>query len=84
MLIPHVIGVTSELGVSPVAPALGVALAASCAFMMPIATGPNAIVYGTGLVPLPAMVRAGLVLNLVCGALLFVLLRVLVPAYGWQ
>lgn len=83
MVIPLVIGVTTELGVSPVPPTLGVALAASCAFMMPIATGPNAIVYSSGHIPLPAMVRAGFVLNLVCGALLFALLRLLLPAYGW-
>jgi len=83
MVIPLVIGVTEELGVSPLAPSLGAALAASCAFMMPIATGPNAIVYGTGRIPLTAMVRAGLLLNLSCSAVLFLLLRLLLPAYGW-
>ena len=83
MVVPLVIGVTAELGVSAVPPALGVGLAASCAFMMPIATGPNAIVYGTGHIPLPTMVRAGIVLNLVCGVVVFALLRVLCPIYGW-
>jgi sodium-dependent dicarboxylate transporter 2/3/5 len=84
MLVPLVIGVTTELGVSPVPPALGVGLAASCAFMMPIATGPNAIVYGTGRVGLMDMVRAGLVLNLLCGGLIFGILRVLCPLMGWM
>jgi solute carrier family 13 (sodium-dependent dicarboxylate transporter), member 2/3/5 len=41
-----------------------VALAASCAFMMPVATPPNAIVYGSGQVTIPQMARAGLLLNL--------------------
>ncbi|MDH5673526.1 MAG: DASS family sodium-coupled anion symporter [Myxococcales bacterium] len=83
MVIPLVIGVTSELGLSPVAPCLGVGLAASCAFMMPIATGPNAIVYGTDRVPLSAMIRVGFILNLLCGVLIFAMLRILLPLYGW-
>ena len=41
-----------------------VALAASCAFMFPMATGPNAVAYATGHVTLPVMVRAGLYINL--------------------
>ncbi|MDD9935767.1 MAG: SLC13 family permease, partial [Myxococcales bacterium] len=84
MVIPLVIGITSELGVSPVPPSLGVGLAASCAFMMPIATGPNAIVYGTGHVPLPAMIRVGVILNLMCAVIVFTVVRLLVPAYGWM
>jgi sodium-dependent dicarboxylate transporter 2/3/5 len=41
------------------------ALAGSCAFMLPVATPPNAIVYGTGHVSIGSMVRVGLWLNLV-------------------
>ena len=66
MLVPIVIAVAQEMGVSPLPPALAVGLAASCAFMLPIATGPNAIAYGTGRVPLPAMMRTGAGLNLIC------------------
>ncbi len=72
-----------RLGLPTAPPALAVALAASCAFMLPIATGPNAIVYGTGRVPLFAMMRAGMVLNLIGAVLIFVLLRILCPLYGW-
>jgi solute carrier family 13 (sodium-dependent dicarboxylate transporter), member 2/3/5 len=39
--------------------------AASCAFALPVATPPNAIVSGTGYVTIPQMVRAGIVLNVV-------------------
>ncbi|NPB08515.1 MAG: Anion transporter, partial [Aquificae bacterium] len=38
---------------------------ASCAFMLPVATPPNAIVYGTGLIKQSLMMRTGIVLNLV-------------------
>ena len=40
-------------------------LSASCAFMMPVATPPNAIVFGSRYVSIPQMARAGLALNLV-------------------
>ncbi|MEM6956917.1 MAG: SLC13 family permease [Myxococcota bacterium] len=83
MLVPLVIAIADELGVSPVPPALAVGLAASCAFVLPIATGPNAIVYGTGVIPLRTMMRTGLVLNVVSALAIVVLLRMLVTAYGW-
>lgn len=54
-------------------------IAASCAFMMPVGTPPNAIVFGTGLVKMPQMIRAGLWLN-VAGILLIFALTYLVYA----
>lgn len=83
MLVPLVIAIAAELGVSPVPPALAVGLAASCAFMLPIATGPNAIVYSTGRVPQPQMIRTGLILNLLSAALVFGVIRLLCPLLGW-
>ena len=41
------------------------AISASCAFMLPGATAPNAIIFGTGKVPIFSMVKAGLVINLI-------------------
>lgn len=67
MLVPLVIPIAERMGISPLQPAIAVALAASCAFMLPVATGPNAIAYGSGQVPASLMLRRGLALNLVCG-----------------
>jgi sodium-dependent dicarboxylate transporter 2/3/5 len=41
------------------------ALSASCAFMLPVATPPNAIVFGSDRISIPQMVRAGIILNLI-------------------
>lgn len=60
-------------GLSPEILAIPAAVAASCAFMMPVATPPNAIVFGTGQLPIQAMIKAGFVLNLF-GAVLVSLL----------
>lgn len=50
---------------SPLAWVIPAAIAASCAFMMPVATPPNAIVFGSGEIKIKDMIRAGFVLNLV-------------------
>ncbi|MCA9553007.1 MAG: SLC13/DASS family transporter [Myxococcales bacterium] len=50
-----------------------VALACSCAFMMPAATGPNAIVFGTGRIRIPEMVKAGFFTNWAAWAVIFVI-----------
>lgn len=62
--LPVMGSVALGLGQDPVLFALPVTLVASCAFMLPVATPPNAIVYGSGLVSIAQMARAGLVLNL--------------------
>ncbi|HSH44213.1 MAG TPA: SLC13 family permease [Longimicrobiales bacterium] len=61
------------LGEDPLLLVVPAALAASCAFMMPVATPPNAIVYGSGYVTIPQMVRAGIWLNLLFIALISVM-----------
>ena len=81
-LIPLAIAVAGSAGVSPIPPAIGAALGASFGFMLPVSTPPNAIVYGSRLVPLGAMIRSGIVLD-VCGAvLIWVGLRILCPLFG--
>ena len=59
--------------------AVPIALAASCAFMMPVATPPNAIVFGTGQLTVMQMCRAGILLNLVATAVIAFSALYLVP-----
>jgi sodium-dependent dicarboxylate transporter 2/3/5 len=75
------------LGQNPLLFAIPTALAANCSYMLPVGTPPNAIVYASGYVSLPAMARAGLLLNvllvpIVVGALL--LLGGLVFGIEWN
>jgi len=63
-LIPILAAMAPGLNVHPYMLAIPAGLAASLAFMLPVGTPPNAIVFGTGLVRLPQMMRAGFVLNL--------------------
>jgi sodium-dependent dicarboxylate transporter 2/3/5 len=64
-LIPILAGLAPGLGIEPLLLVVPAAIAASCAFMLPVATPPNAVVFGSGLVPLPQMARAGIWLNLI-------------------
>ncbi|MFQ5991411.1 MAG: SLC13 family permease [Nitrospiraceae bacterium] len=82
MLVPIVIAIAHSAGVSPLPPTLGACLAASLAFMLPVSTPPNAIVYGSGLVPITQMVRAGLLLDVLGGVLIWIMLRLLCPLMG--
>ncbi len=65
MMMPVLAGTADTLGVSPLALMLPTTLAASCAFMLPVATPPNAIVYGSGRVTIREMMKAGIWLNFV-------------------
>ncbi len=64
-LVPILAALAPGLGVSPSLLIFPAAIAASCAFMMPVATPPNAIVFGSGHVTIPQMCKAGLWLNLI-------------------
>jgi sodium-dependent dicarboxylate transporter 2/3/5 len=66
LLVPIFLGVAGSLGLPPALFAAAIAVSASCAFMLPVATPPNAIVYATEQVPQATMMRCGLVLNGVC------------------
>jgi solute carrier family 13 (sodium-dependent dicarboxylate transporter), member 2/3/5 len=82
MLVPVALAVSASAGISPIPPALAIAFGASMAFMLPVSTPPNAIVYGTGLVPLTAIVRFGIVLDFVSLAIIVGGLRLLCPVLG--
>ncbi|MBL1377191.1 SLC13 family permease [Zobellella iuensis] len=70
LLIPVFVAVAEGLGLTPVMVASVIAVSASCAFMLPVATPPNAIVFGSGLIRQRDMMKAGFFLNLVCVGLL--------------
>ena len=78
-LMPVVIAIAQGAGADPAGLAVPVALAASCAFMFPMATAPNAIAYASGEVTIPRMARVGLRLNLVAVVLITGLASVLTP-----
>ena len=63
--LPVATAVAVGIGVDPMLLAIPVALAGTCAFMLPVATPPNAIAYGSGYVRIPQMASAGLWLNLI-------------------
>jgi sodium-dependent dicarboxylate transporter 2/3/5 len=65
VFVPVVAAIADGMGLSPLQFAVPVTLAASCAFMFPMATPPNAIVFATGEISIPQMARTGLVLNIV-------------------
>ncbi|MGE3806174.1 MAG: DASS family sodium-coupled anion symporter [Gemmataceae bacterium] len=83
MLVPLVIPLALAAKVSVVPPALGACLGASYGFMLPVSTPPNAIVYGTGLVPITRMVRAGILFDILGFLIIVIGLRVLCPLLGW-
>lgn len=64
MILPILAGAANELGVPPAVLMVPATLAASCAFMLPVATPPNAIVYASGRIRMRDMVWAGVSLNL--------------------
>ena len=63
-LIPIVAAIATALGMEPLKLVIPATMAASCAFMLPVATPPNAIVFGSGLITIPAMAKVGFWLNL--------------------
>lgn len=79
VLIPVVAAIAIGLGKDPLAFAVPVTLAASCAFMLPMATPPNAIVFASNRVTVAQMVRAGFVHNVLAIALIWLFCSYLLP-----
>jgi sodium-dependent dicarboxylate transporter 2/3/5 len=65
VMLPILAQVSRVMGLNPLLLMLPATISASCAFMLPVATPPNAIVFGTGCVPMNRMVRTGILLNLI-------------------
>ncbi|HYH35812.1 MAG TPA: DASS family sodium-coupled anion symporter [Nocardioides sp.] len=65
IVVPIVIPIAAAAGLDPVIPALAAVFGASFGFMMPVSTPQNAVVYGSGMVPITKMVRSGIVFDLI-------------------
>jgi sodium-dependent dicarboxylate transporter 2/3/5 len=77
--LPLLAELATALGHDPLVLAAPAAVAASCAFMLPVATPPNAIVYGSGRISMPQMARAGIWLNVLSTLLATTAALLLVP-----
>jgi solute carrier family 13 (sodium-dependent dicarboxylate transporter), member 2/3/5 len=82
MVIPVVIAIAQASDINPIPPALGAVFGASFGFMLPVSTPPNAIVYGSGLIPLPKMMRAGIVFDVLGLFIIWIGLRIMCPLLG--
>ena len=79
MLLPILASVAIKLDVHPFGLMVGATLAASCAFMLPVATPPNAVVFGPGYLKIKDMVKAGLWLNVISIILLTLMVYYILP-----
>jgi sodium-dependent dicarboxylate transporter 2/3/5 len=82
VVVPIVIPISIAAGVDPVIPAIAAVFGGSFGFMLPISQPPNAIVYGTGLVPMRRMLRTGVVFDFVGCLLITIGVTVWVPILG--
>ncbi|HEV2295070.1 MAG TPA: DASS family sodium-coupled anion symporter [Tepidisphaeraceae bacterium] len=79
MVVPVVIALARSAGVDPLMPALGATFGASLGFMLPVSTPCNAIVYGSGHIPIGRMIRYGFLLDVVGAVVVIGLVWLLVP-----
>ena len=79
MLLPVLAPMAISVDIHPFILMVGAAVAASCAFMLPVATPPNAVVFGSGYLRIPDMVKKGFVMNLVSIILLTLFVYFILP-----
>jgi sodium-dependent dicarboxylate transporter 2/3/5 len=83
--VPLGISMAQGLGLPPLLVAIPIALGASLAFSLPVATPPNAIVFGSGIIRVPDMFKAGMTLNIIGIVITLIMVRLLLPiAFGIQ
>ena len=80
-LLPVMGAIAIQAGVPPIILMVPITIAASCAFMLPVATPPNAIVFSTGVISIPQMVRAGIFLNIIGIIIVSVIALTLAPRF---
>ena len=77
--LPVVASVGLNMGMDPLLLILPLTISASCAFMLPVATPPNSIVYASNLIPIQKMVRAGIFINISSILYVFIISYFLIP-----
>lgn len=82
MLIPLIIAIAASAGINPVPPAIAIGIGASFGFMFPVSTPPNAIVYGSGLIPITKMIKYGVVVDVVGYVIVLLGVLILCPLVG--
>lgn len=83
MILPVLAGLSIALDIHPLALMIPAAMAANCAFMLPVGTPPNAIVFGTGKITIGEMMKAGLGLNIISAIIITAVVYLWVPVvYG--
>jgi sodium-dependent dicarboxylate transporter 2/3/5 len=79
VMLPILASLSQSIGVHPFGLMMGASIASSCAFMLPVATPPNAIVYSSSLLSMDDMVRAGFWMNIISSCVLFFFIYYLLP-----
>lgn len=79
MLLPILAPIAVGLGINPFMLMVATTVAASCAFMLPVATPPNAVVFGSGYLRIPDMIRAGIWMNVISIVLLTLMVYFILP-----
>ena len=79
MLLPVMIPVASLLNIHPYLLLVGTTLAASCAFMLPVATPPNAVVFGSKMLKISDMVKTGILINIFSIFLILLMVYFVLP-----
>ncbi len=82
VVVPIVIPLAVAIGVDPFVPALAATFGASFGFMLPVSTPPNAIVYGSGVVPITKMIKSGISFDVVGAILIIIMLPAIVGMVG--
>jgi len=79
MLLPVLVSLASAIGIHPYFLLVGATVAASCAFMLPVATPPNAVVFGSGYLKIEDMVKKGIWMNIISIILLTIIVYYFLP-----
>jgi sodium-dependent dicarboxylate transporter 2/3/5 len=79
MILPILAPTAVILGVHPYVLMVGATLAASCAFMLPVATPPNAVVFGSNYLKISDMIRVGILMNIISIIIIFMMVYFILP-----